>query len=196
MEWLTIKTIFGSWCIDLFGKENGELIYDVYRNILDFRSKRNRFVQQKDNIINDQKNHISFLLENTSKEIFIKACKSIKKDYDSGCLKEPFKSPKSFRNFVLSFNIKHDSSTEGFIYVVKHDKFYKIGKTINIEDRLKGLQTASATPFELITSIRTKNYHVIEKQFHKVFENKHVSGEWFNLSKEDIEFIKNYNGVV
>ena len=46
-QWNTIKTIFGQWCIDTFGETNSNLVYDVYRNILKFDIKQNKFVQQK-----------------------------------------------------------------------------------------------------------------------------------------------------
>jgi hypothetical protein len=106
-QWTTIKTIFGQFCIDLFGKENGDLVYEVYYNILKFDIKQNKFKPQRDIKIEMQKTHINYLLENISKETFLAACKQIKSDYDSGNLAEVFRKSKSFTNFCLKFNINY-----------------------------------------------------------------------------------------
>lgn len=105
MQWQTVKTIFGKFCIDLFGEIDGELVYEVYYNILKFDIKHNKYKSQRDIKIEMQKTHINHLLENIPKETFLAACKQIKSDNDAGNLAEVFKKSKSFTNFCLKFNI-------------------------------------------------------------------------------------------
>ena len=34
-----------------------------------------------------------------------------------------------------------------------------------------------------------------EKELHDHFANKRVKGEWYNLNKNDLKYIKNYNNI-
>lgn len=229
---------FKQFCIDISNKEDGEIIYYVYKHILIFdyyvlkfdlgKSMEEKFQKEYE----EYTIHINHLLENVSKDIFIQAIKKIKSNNDYGELPIFFKTQKSFKNFVLKFNpdykgkpiknrieieknigfhkniylpgkgfvdytmYKIEENHKGYVYLIKSNNYFKIGKTKNIKQRISSLQTSSATHIELIHTIKTSNYHKIEKELHKKFENQHIKGEWFNLSEEDIEYIKNYNGEI
>lgn len=70
-------------------------------------------------------------------------------------------------------------------YAIWHEgsKYIKIGKTINIEKRIK----------QLSTSISFKIYYEIlgdstlENKLHKIFKNKRVKNEWFDVTLEEIK---------
>lgn len=74
----------------------------------------------------------------------------------------------------------------------KDNKYVKIGKT-------KNLKTKTFFPYkmpfewELIHTIQSKNIDSLEKFFHNCFKRKQINGEWFNLSEEDWEYIKNFD---
>jgi len=73
-------------------------------------------------------------------------------------------------------------------YLLKHDnELYKIGKSINPKNREKTLQ-AEDPNLELIHVIGIN----VESSFHEIFKEKRVRGEWFKLSKEDVESIINF----
>lgn len=82
--------------------------------------------------------------------------------------------------------------TPGFIYFAKKNNFIKIGRTKNVESRMKNLQGnhPTAAPIELLHVISTKDYTQAERAFHTCFANKRIKGEWFQLTEEDIECIK------
>lgn len=43
---------------------------------------------------------------------------------------------------------------------------------------------------QLIYLIKSNNIELTEKIFHKIFKEKNIGGEWFNLDEKDIEYIK------
>jgi hypothetical protein len=69
---------------------------------------------------------------------------------------------------------------------------YKIGITSGIDTRkrLSAVQTGNwVTINEIWKSGYTQRIDRIEKKLHSHFDNARVSGEWFNLSKKDIQNI-------
>ena len=72
------------------------------------------------------------------------------------------------------------------IYIIRiiNTKYYKIGISNNVESRLKELNTA--TPFEM-KIIFKKSF----EDFHLII-NKHIRGEWFELSIYDVNSIKTF----
>ena len=69
-------------------------------------------------------------------------------------------------------------------------KFYKIGFTKNIDDRLKLFAVKLPFRVTLIHSVKTMTAGKLEIELHKKFQNKIVNGEWFALSESDLEYIK------
>lgn len=90
---------------------------------------------------------------------------------------------------------KHQNR-QGFVYLLQSDTgFYKIGRTKNPKSRSKtfGVQL----PFEVkfIATIATPDMHSLEAELHAHFASKRVNGEWFNLSPEDVGYIKSLAGA-
>jgi hypothetical protein len=69
------------------------------------------------------------------------------------------------------------------IYEVS-SKLYKIGKSVNPENRMKSIQTSGET--KLIHVINRD----IENKLHRRFKDKRVHNEWFELSDKDVCCIK------
>lgn len=73
-----------------------------------------------------------------------------------------------------------------YIIYNKYTKLYKIGKTAVLTRRQKQIEVQSGVNLELILVIKED----VEKKLHFDFKDKRALGEWFNLSKNDIKFIK------
>lgn len=90
----------------------------------------------------------------------------------------------------------------GFIYLInKNDtNLYKIGVTKNeVKKRLKQLQTGSSEELILVENYKTDFYFKIERMLHRLYNNKHIHGEWFELNDEEVlDFLsvcKKYDGI-
>lgn len=79
----------------------------------------------------------------------------------------------------------------GYIYVLRADNgLYKIGRSVNIDGRIKRLETVLPYELELVCAVKAKDYITTEAKLHQVFADKCVKGEWFQLTEADIEYIK------
>jgi hypothetical protein len=67
---------------------------------------------------------------------------------------------------------------------------YKIGRTTNPHSRLASLQSSSPVKLKLLWYTESKNARQLEKDLHREFAPNHALGEWFNLSDQDVELIK------
>ena len=78
------------------------------------------------------------------------------------------------------------------IYIFKDDVrgFYKIGRSIKPKFREKTLQAEIPSISTIFISPLTDKK--TEKDLHKKFAHKRLRGEWFSLTQDDIEIIKNY----
>jgi hypothetical protein len=70
---------------------------------------------------------------------------------------------------------------------ISGSKLHKIGYTRRtIDKRIKEFKTGNASEFFVIESFKSKWGTKIESRLHKLFKNKLVSGEWFNLNEDDV----------
>ena len=89
-----------------------------------------------------------------------------------------------------SQEIKGIKVEKGFIYLIKSNNLYKIGKAKNPRERINGYKTQNPFGIELIFQKEVNNYSQTEKRLLEKFKDKQVKGEWFKLNKEDILWIK------
>jgi hypothetical protein len=78
---------------------------------------------------------------------------------------------------------------EGFIYLVRRRDEIKIGKTINLHQRLKQLESVFAIE-GLVHYILTDDVARAERAIHKWMAPYRMSGEWFRLPPEKEELIR------
>ena len=81
----------------------------------------------------------------------------------------------------------------GYVYIIGSAEYglYKIGRTNKeVDERLYQFSPMLPFPCCLVTAIKTKSPAKLERSLHKVLEDKRVNGEWFALTEEDIERIK------
>ncbi len=75
------------------------------------------------------------------------------------------------------------------IYFISDGKHVKIGCSINPKERLSALQSGNPNKLTLLKTLSEKGYS--ESKLHSKFEQYKTYGEWFELSKEILDFIDN-----
>lgn len=79
----------------------------------------------------------------------------------------------------------------GYVYVVKgRNGQFKIGHTVQLKQRIKALRDMNGGIVELVHVVLCHDRIAIEETLHNLFKEKHVDGEWFALTAEDIEVIR------
>ena len=78
----------------------------------------------------------------------------------------------------------------GHVYLLKHDKVYKIGKSIDASRRYKDIKIQMPHKTEEIHIIKTDDPSGIEAYWHNRFKDKRLEGEWFKLSADDVKAFK------
>jgi len=73
------------------------------------------------------------------------------------------------------------------IYIVKCDKYYKIGITQRIGSRMSGFSVNNPFPCELIFFTKVRSAKKMENSLHKILKKYHHKGEWFNLSASKVK---------
>jgi predicted GIY-YIG superfamily endonuclease len=79
---------------------------------------------------------------------------------------------------------------QGYVYIIESELgIYKIGRTKNVDARISQLKSL---PFkiELVHTIACEDDQQFEHELHDRFKDKRKTGEWFNLTKDDIDQLK------
>lgn len=73
------------------------------------------------------------------------------------------------------------------VYIISIlDKYYKIGSSKNIYNRILGIERALPFEIKIVKIIETQSYLTLEKYLRSEFKHKKVKTEWFCLSAQDI----------
>jgi hypothetical protein len=86
------------------------------------------------------------------------------------------------------------ATKEGYVYMgllkLGQEKRYKIGKAVLVERRTDQISLQLPEDLELVHAIRTDDAYGIESYWHRRFAAKNSKGEWFSLSREDVQAFK------
>lgn len=80
--------------------------------------------------------------------------------------------------------------TVGYVYVIRSEYGFKIGKTVNIKQRTRLFEVKLPFPITVEHYARFEDYSEAERFFHQRFYSQRLEGEWFDLSDDDLAYIK------
>jgi len=81
---------------------------------------------------------------------------------------------------------------EGYVYVLKSDYGYKIGKALDVTSRTKQFGVKLPFKWELVATKASSNYSKLEADLHRHFAEKRLEGEWFNLNEADLNEVNSW----
>lgn len=94
------------------------------------------------------------------------------------------------RAYVADWQYQASKTKQRCVYILECRGFYKIGKTADLNTRLKNVQTTNPFDVQVAHAIFTENHSQVESALHELFAESRTTGEWFNLGLRDLARIR------
>lgn len=150
---------------------------------------------------NDKK--ISILLEKFDLEInkinYHFVCDGCPKETDIGyeIIFSVLKNVKSKNDRKYKKHKRHKQ--KGIVYVlhsiINGISYYKIGKTKNIQKRIKSFPVDYPIKTEIKYLFESDDISLLERELHEKFEDKRKEGEWFTLNISDLKYLDKIQNI-
>ncbi len=83
---------------------------------------------------------------------------------------------------ILEKETLPEESSSGFVYLIRNKDLYKIGITVNLEQRMKQLK-----PDEIVATLKTEDFESLEKELHKRYKGVRIpQSEYFRLTSDHL----------
>jgi len=84
---------------------------------------------------------------------------------------------------------------DGFVYVIQSGDFVKIGKSVEVERRLKAIAAANPQKIRIVNVFHVSDMHRLERALQHRFRSRRVRREWFRLDASEIETIRKATSI-
>lgn len=78
----------------------------------------------------------------------------------------------------------------GFVYVLESAYGFKVGRTRNVPNRMRAFGVKLPIAYSIPLCVWFDDHIEAESAYHLMFKDKRINGEWFELSSEDIDLIR------
>jgi len=79
----------------------------------------------------------------------------------------------------------------GWVYVLKSALGYKVGRTRSVANRMLEFGVKLPILYTIPVVAWFDDHYEAETSYHRLFADRHINGEWFDLGDEDVDLIRN-----
>lgn len=83
-----------------------------------------------------------------------------------------------------------DAPRGGYVYLLKSAYGYKVGRARSMPDRMRAFGVQLPFMYTIPLCAWFDDHYDAETRYHRLFADKHINGEWFDLGDPEIELIR------